>query len=66
MNPGQEISDKMRVETLLVTLGINNSSELDLLLQHITVDGQCQKLVERDQIIQHLINFAKELKARRD
>ncbi|CAL5975132.1 Conserved_hypothetical protein [Hexamita inflata] len=66
MNPGVEVTQDRRTETILITLGIRNSSELDLLLQHITVNGQCQQLVDRDKLINHLIEYAKELKKRRD
>lgn len=45
---------------------MRNASELDLLLSHITENQQAQKLVPRDKIIEHLINFAKDLKKSRD
>lgn len=66
MNPGVQITNDIRTETLLLTLGIKNSSELDLLLEEITKNRQCQELVGRDKIIEHLINYARKLKEKRE
>lgn len=66
-NPDEsEITEQARVETLLTTLGVRNASELDLLLSHITENQQAQKLVARDKLIEHLINFAKDLRKSRE
>ncbi|KAH0572515.1 hypothetical protein SS50377_24626 [Spironucleus salmonicida] len=66
LNPGEKLTEQMRTDALLATLGIRNASELDLLFQHATQGGSCQKLKERGEIVQALIEFASELEKRRD
>jgi hypothetical protein len=66
MNPGADITPDKKVDTLLITLGIRNTSELDQLLKKVTVMEKCQELVPRDEIIARLIEYAKDLKKTRE
>jgi len=64
--PGEEITDGMRVDALLSTLGIKSAAELDLLFSYITEGGKGYTLLGRDKLVDALRNFATEVQAQRD
>lgn len=64
--PGEEITEGMRVDALLSTLGIKSAAELDLLFSYITEGTKGYTLLGRDKLVDALRNFAAEVQAQRD